>query len=185
MQNNLQPLHYADLQGKPDLIMVMEREGIELRRKGRFYWSHCPFHEDKTPSLKADPEKQTFFCFGCQAGGDVIAFIQKLHDLSFKDALKSLGMKPGAVPAVNSDETIKRRLVKGFRNWEWSYRGELADRFRECHRMTRNLKTMEEAERLAPIFHELPLIEYRIKILAEGTDEEKHRLFREVESIGK
>jgi hypothetical protein len=73
--------------------------------------------------------------------------------------------------------------VKAFRKWEWSYRGKLADQYREYHRMTMNLKSMEEAEKMALIFNELPLIEYRIKILTEGNEDEKLNLFREVESI--
>lgn len=165
---------------KPDLIATMEREGIELKRKGRSFWVSCPLHEDRTPSLKVDPDKQIFFCFSCHCGGDVITFVQKLHGLSFKDALKHLGMKPGSVPVVNDVDVLKRRMVKAFRKWEWRYRGDLAERFREINEKTHGLKAIEEAEAVADLFHELPLVEYRIKILSEGTDEEKLNLFREV-----
>lgn len=173
------------IEGKPDLITVMEREGIQLKQRGRSFWASCPFHEDKTPSLKVDPERQTFFCFSCQDGGDAIAFIQKLHGLSFKDALKHLGMKPGTVPVVDRGEVLKRQIVKAFRKWEWKYRGELADTFRELHEKTRGLKTIEQAKAVADLFDQLPLVEYRMKILTEGSEEEKINLFREVESIGR
>lgn len=172
------------IEEKPDLITTMEQEGMELRQRGRSYWASCPLHEDRTPSLKVDPEKQTFFCFSCnEFGGDVIAFIQKLHGLSFKDALKYLGMKHGPVPVADDGSALKRRMVKAFRKWEWKYRGDLADRFREIHKKTQGLKSMAEAEAVADLFHELPLVEYRIKILSEGTEEDKLNLFREV-SVG-
>lgn len=168
------------IEGKPDLITTMEREGIELKQRGRSYWASCPFHEDNTPSLKADPERQAFYCFSCNEGGDVIAFIQRLHGLSFKDALKYLGMKSGAVRVADNGTVLQRRLVRAFRKWEWKYRGELADRFREINQKTHGLKTMAEAEAVADLFHELPLVEYRIKILSEGTEEDKLNLFMEV-----
>ena len=47
----------------------------------------CPFHKDKTPSLKAD---RRFHCFGCQADGDVIDFAARLFDLSGVDAARRL-----------------------------------------------------------------------------------------------
>lgn len=50
----------------------------------------CPFHEEDTPSLHIDKEKNLFHCFGCNAGGDAIAFAQKYYRLNFKDALHLL-----------------------------------------------------------------------------------------------
>jgi replicative DNA helicase len=49
----------------------------------------CPFHKEQTPSFTVTPGKHTFYCFGCQAGGDVFSFIQRIEGLpSFGDAVK-------------------------------------------------------------------------------------------------
>ena len=61
-----------------------EHYGIHVGRNGM---ACCPFHKDKTPSLKAD---RRFHCFGCQADGDVIDFAARLFDLSGVEAAKRL-----------------------------------------------------------------------------------------------
>ena len=50
---------------------------VQLRRSGRTYSGLCPFHSEKTPSFVVYPETQSFYCFGCGAGGDVITFITR------------------------------------------------------------------------------------------------------------
>jgi len=52
--------------------------------------TNCPFHEEKTPSFVIYLDSNSFYCFGCNEGGDVIDFVQKLHNVSFKEALKYL-----------------------------------------------------------------------------------------------
>ena len=53
----------------------------------------CPLHNEKTPSFHIDPVRNTFHCFGCGAGGDAIAFIQKKEGLSFTEAVRFLAKK--------------------------------------------------------------------------------------------
>ncbi|PKH42847.1 DNA primase [Nocardioides alpinus] len=55
----------------------------------------CPFHDEKTPSFNVNPARQFFHCFGCQEGGDVIAFIMKVDGLTFTEAVERLGEKYG------------------------------------------------------------------------------------------
>jgi hypothetical protein len=150
---------------KPDIVATIEKECGALSRRGRSFWLSCPSHPDKTPSLKVDPEKQTFYCFSCNEGGDVIAFIQKVHGCDFKEAIQILGMTRERRPRTDTRECKKRGLIKSFREWEWAYRGELADRFREIHEDTRGLKSIEEAEAVAELFHELPVVEYHLDLL--------------------
>lgn len=64
---------------------VLERYGYEVDRKS---FVRCPFHNEKTPSMKI--YDRDFHCFGCQQHGDVITFVQKLFGLTFQDALKRL-----------------------------------------------------------------------------------------------
>ena len=48
------------------------RTYVDLKRRGRTYVCNCPFHSEKTPSFTVFPDTQSFYCFGCGAGGDVI-----------------------------------------------------------------------------------------------------------------
>lgn len=171
----------ADL-NKPDILTVAEREVPDLKKRGAKYVARCPFpdHDDRTPSFMVDPERQSFICFGCNRKGDVIEFVRQLHGLSFPDALKFLGIKPGKPAKFDRGDEIEQQLVSSFRRWERSFYGQLADRFREINQRTRGLKTIEEAETVADLFHELPLVEHRLNILSNGNDDEKVKLFKEV-----
>ena len=56
---------------------------VPLKRTGRTYKGLCPFHSEKTPSFVVYPESQSFYCFGCGAGGDVITFIRRQENLEY------------------------------------------------------------------------------------------------------
>lgn len=64
---------------------VLERYGYTADRKG---FICCPFHSEKTPSMKI--YEKDYHCFGCQEHGDVITFVQKLFGLSFQDTLRKI-----------------------------------------------------------------------------------------------
>lgn len=172
------------MENKPDIITTIENEGFTVKRKGRALWLSCPFHEDKTPSLKINPDKQTFYCFSCNSGGDSIAFIQKLHELSFKDALKYMNVEGNHPVKVNTRERTKRDLLKAFRTWEHEYLLELTDYYRESHDTLRQCNTMEEIELITIDLHRLPIVEYHMEILSNGTDEEKYELYQGVKANG-
>ena len=55
----------------------------------------CPFHDEKSPSFHVTPSKGFFHCFGCQVGGDVIAFIMKLEHLTFMETVERLADRIG------------------------------------------------------------------------------------------
>ena len=82
---------------------VATRFGVDLRSRGRRLVGNCPFHGDGRPSLVVYPANQSYFCFGCGAGGDVIDFVARLHGVGFKEAAAMLagpaqtGARPGAV----------------------------------------------------------------------------------------
>jgi len=69
---------------------VAARFGVELRTAGRRLVGRCPFHRDGRPSLVLYPDNQSYFCFGCGAGGDVIDFVARLHGVGFKEAAAML-----------------------------------------------------------------------------------------------
>ncbi len=169
---------------KPDIMAVMEREGIAgLKRRGRDFWAPCPFHADKTPSFKVSPEKQKFHCFGCGEHGDALDFIMKRHEVSFKDALKILGIRKGQPVPIDPVINHRRQLLKAFENWRMTYYFELCDRSIEIHILrikAEARKTMPEylAFWLAEKLSELPLIEYQLDILSGEDDEAKFELFK-------
>jgi DNA primase len=73
---------------------VAARSGVELRPVGQRLVGQCPFHRDGCPSLAVYPHNQSYFCFGCGAGGDVIDFVARLHGVGFKEAVGMLTDAP-------------------------------------------------------------------------------------------
>ena len=57
---------------------------VNLIRRGRHYVCNCPFHSEKSPSCTIFPETQSFYCFGCGAGGDVITWVRRMDNLEFQ-----------------------------------------------------------------------------------------------------
>lgn len=87
---------------------VVAAAGVDLRRVGRAWVGCCPFHDDGTASLSVGGVPDRFHCFGCGAAGDVIDFVERLHGLSFTDAVAHLEHRipvarqfhsPASVPA--------------------------------------------------------------------------------------
>src|SRR5271167_2395187 len=68
----------------------------ELRRAGPArYEGLCPFHEERSPSFGIDPTQKVYYCFGCQASGDVFTFVQETEGVDFKGALELLADRYG------------------------------------------------------------------------------------------
>ena len=80
----------ADLVKQHAQIERVIGEFVSLKKAGaRELVGLCPFHREKSPSFTVTPNKQLYKCFGCDAGGDVFSFIQRIEGLSsFSDAVK-------------------------------------------------------------------------------------------------
>ncbi|HTC60971.1 MAG TPA: DNA primase [Solirubrobacteraceae bacterium] len=81
-----------------DAIDFVELVGTrtELRRAGpRSYEGLCPFHDERTPSFSVEPVEKVYYCFGCQASGDVFTFVQETEGVDFKGALELLADRAG------------------------------------------------------------------------------------------
>ena len=63
---------------------------VKLRKAGRNYVGLCPFHAEKDPSFTVNPERQSFYCFGCKKGGDIFSFWMEYHSTTFPEAVKDL-----------------------------------------------------------------------------------------------
>ena len=95
------------------LQRLVEARGIELKRHGQDFVGHCPFHDDKTPSLVISPKSNLWHCLGaCQCGGTVIDWVMKSEGVSFRYAVELLqaDYDPSAL-AANSAATVKRSTV--------------------------------------------------------------------------
>ena len=92
-----------------------EYYGLEVNRGNMVC---CPFHADRTPSMKLNEDY--FYCFGCGAHGDVIDLVAKLFNLSSYDAAKKLaydfGINPDKPPATAALRKPKYPLAKAFQN---------------------------------------------------------------------
>ncbi len=68
---------------------------IKLEKAGASFKARCPFHNEKTPSFFVSPARQSFYCFGCGAKGDMFTFVEEVEGLDFRGALKFLAEKAG------------------------------------------------------------------------------------------
>ena len=82
---------------------------VQLRHRGRTHTGLCPFHSEKTPSFVVYPETQSFYCFGCGAGGDVITFVRKINNLDYVEAVKMLAGRAGMPMPEEDDKTGRLR----------------------------------------------------------------------------
>ena len=84
----------AKVRAASDLVAVAS-EHIALRKVGRRYVGLCPFHAEKTASFSLNAEEGLYYCFGCQARGDVITFVREVEHLDFVGAVEALAARAG------------------------------------------------------------------------------------------
>lgn len=83
---------------------------VTLKRRGATLVGLCPFHNEKTPSFTVYPATQSFYCFGCGAGGDAITFVKKIENLDYLDAVKTLAQRAGLqMPQEGFDDSLSKR----------------------------------------------------------------------------
>jgi len=68
---------------------------VSLKKAGSNYKGLCPFHNEKTPSFNVRPDRGSFYCFGCQKGGNAITFLMEMENLTFPEAARALGRDVG------------------------------------------------------------------------------------------
>jgi len=79
----------SNLLAKTDIVSLVSRY-VSLQKKGGTHWGCCPLHHEKTPSFSVSENKQLFYCFGCQTGGNAITFLSKIESIDNIDAIKTL-----------------------------------------------------------------------------------------------
>lgn len=103
-----------ELRDNNDIVSVAQGY-VELKRVGARYSCKCPFHSDDSPSCVFYPDTNSFFCFGCHAGGDVVTFVRLIENLDYPEAVKFLAQRAGmALPEDRADgsDGLRRRLYE-------------------------------------------------------------------------
>jgi len=109
-----------NLKQQADIVRIVG-EYVALRQAGaQNYSGLCPFHKEKTPSFYVHATRQFYHCFGCGAAGDVFAFVQKIENISFPEAVRAVAQKLGIrlpkqtyhTEAEASDARLRTALVE-------------------------------------------------------------------------
>lgn len=102
----------SELRAKNDVESVISSY-VSLKRKGKLLGGLCPFHNEKTPSFYVYPETQSYYCFGCGSGGDVITFIKNIENIDYVEAVKYLCDRSGmSLPEDNYDKGLSKRRAR-------------------------------------------------------------------------
>lgn len=104
---------------------------ISLKRAGSNLKGLCPFHSEKTPSFTVYPADNSFYCFGCGAGGDAITFIRKRENLDYPDAVEFLANRAG-ITIIRDDNDRLRQAPKFERARIFKMNVDAAKYFNRC-----------------------------------------------------
>ena len=117
------------IQEQTDIVEVIG-EHVKLRKSGTRYVGCCPFHNERTPSFYVFPNSDTFKCFGCGEGGDVIHFIEKKENKTFVEAVKTLADK-AHIEIEEQEESVEAKQKRLHREALWIANKQVADFYRK------------------------------------------------------
>ncbi len=101
-----------------DILEIVSAH-TDLQQRGQDYWGVCPFHDERTPSFKVNPRDKLYYCFGCEASGDVFRFVEEKEGLDFASAVESLAERYGVeLERENEDPRAEERRRRKARLWE-------------------------------------------------------------------
>jgi DNA primase len=103
----------ATVRDRTDMVAVAS-QFMQVKRVGRRWTGLCPFHGEKTPSFSINADEKLFYCFGCQAKGDVIKLVQELQHLDFVEAITWLAGQCGVTLRYTDKgqgESRKRKTI--------------------------------------------------------------------------
>lgn len=175
-----------------DIVEVAQRYGVHVVKGNK---AHCPFHEDRTPSMSFYGDNRKFHCFSCNAGGDAVDLVQMLLNTSRLDALRELNSayrlgldldtppSPEKARRAAADRRRHQQERELFEQWERGSAMILSAYCRTLRRWKEQYAPGYPDEPPHPRFLEalqkLDYIEYLLDaVFIEGTKETKAASFR-------
>jgi DNA primase len=100
---------------RADMVAIIGRY-TQLNKRGSAWLGLCPFHTEKTPSFKVNPERGVYYCFGCKEKGGLANFLMKVESLNFPEVIQKLGQELGIEVTVEEsddpEELRRKRLLE-------------------------------------------------------------------------
>lgn len=103
------PVDIELLKDSVDIVATIGQY-VQLKKAGSSWKGLCPFHREKTPSFHVSPERGTWKCFGCDAGGDVISFLERYKGLDFLEVIEELAEQNGLKLKTSANAGQSREL---------------------------------------------------------------------------
>ncbi len=119
-----------EIRARTDIVDIIN-DYAALKKKGHTWESCCPFHTEKTPSFKVNQQRQMYYCFGCEAGGDVFKFIMEKENLDFPTAVHLLAERCNVIIPENTQNN-------GSSNKWQQQQNSLRNRLLELHEFAKN-----------------------------------------------
>ncbi len=113
MRNNVEKV-----KEKVDIVDLISSY-LKLQKAGVNYKANCPFHNEKTPSFTVSPERQMWYCFGCNRGGDHFSFVQEIEGVDFPEALRLLARRAG-IELEQFDRSFQNAKTRLLAVSEWA-----------------------------------------------------------------
>jgi DNA primase len=106
---------FAEVKSKLDLVKIVS-EHVRLAKRNKDYWGLCPFHSEDSPSFHVNPQRQSWYCFGCEKKGDVFTFIELIEKTDKRGALLMLAERAGVelkqlTPEQKERADIRKRVL--------------------------------------------------------------------------
>jgi len=131
------------LKQQADIVRIVG-DYVKLKKAGAQNFSGlCPFHNEKTPSFSVHATRQFYHCFGCGVSGDVFSFVQKIENVTFPEAVRSIAQKLGiALPKLEFSSPMEERDAK-LRTVLLEIHDRACEFFQECLRRSEGARARE------------------------------------------
>ena len=138
----------VEIKEKLNIVDEFEKKGLKLIPAGMSrYKCSCPFHKEKTPSMIIYENTQTYHCFGCGEGGDVITFKEKTDLLSFREAVLSLAEENGISIEEDKDSKDTRKHLSLLKKVDEIFK-EGYNNLPENHEARKNIRSRGLSDKL-------------------------------------